>query len=325
MHTDAEGRIYLAAEVIRDPDNDSASGGGIVIQEPSGKARVIRNEQLVSQWRTFGPSTAPPLRVPSRNQIWLCNGFSEQKARLLDLDKGTIVTEASHATIRCLHAIDDAGRLFVSRGPPDDHTRPILVYSPQGQERKTLAVAAKEIRHEPIAIGEDGAIWAVEPKGDVVRWDKQAWTRVVAGPLASVGMIRGQGNLMILDTNRGAILIEGAKEIARGELFELIENERDRIAKGFWRPMPVPIENGGQSSGNRSASDSLGRIWFVNGGSLRVLDGDRWHDATDALVAAGMPGASPSVIFPMGAGDTAANPSLARSRTASINSMTRLT
>ncbi len=116
-------------------------------------------------------------------------------------------------------------------------------------------------------------------------------------------MTPGKGGMLLVQNQMESILYHGEKEIASGDLVDLIEKHREVFQKSFLSERgdstfgPLPRQ------GSRVLADKGGNIWRLEeGGRLLALVGARWQLAHEALVAAGSPDGMASNIMPLGDG-----------------------
>ena len=112
-----------------------------------------------------------------------------------------------------------------------------------------------------------------------------------------------QGRRALAQSPQESILYRGDKEIANGDLVEIIEKNRDVFRRSFAADAPAFSYDPNSRQASQVVADKAGNIWRLEeGGRLLVLVGDRWLLAHEPLVAAGSPGGAVSYTLPLGDG-----------------------
>jgi hypothetical protein len=309
MYADAQGRIFVAADVINDartakPETEPATppdapAGGVVIIEPDGTTRAVRVDGLAAAWHQRDTRFPLPILTRSGGQVWVPNGYSAEPSYLLDLDRQEIVDRLPHTRSGNVEAVDDRGRAYVLATGIGSPRASIMVYTPGGPRSPALEMATKEIGGETVAVSGDGTIWTIDADERLICFDGNVWNVVGTEPVSrAAAIIPGTGGTALICIGNKALVCERSKIVARGDLFELLETEHARIVRHFGPDKPAAPTGSVQIVASRN-----GRIWCLTTNSLRLLVRDRWHDATDALRAAGSRHGNVKILAPIGTGD----------------------
>jgi hypothetical protein len=85
-----------------------------------------------------------------------------------------------------------------------------------------------------------------------------------------------------------ATIFEGPKEIASGEIFDLLQERHARLQKAFGPGVSSRAQLGVRAGNCTLAADRAGNFWFLQSdGRLLVEVGGAWKDANEALTKAG--------------------------------------
>jgi hypothetical protein len=279
LYDDGFGRIFVVAST-----SDRNEADLIIIKDHDGKITKMQGEHFSAGWSMRLNSNKAPILSSTGNRIWL-PGDDAEAPKLLDLKAMEFMDAVPHPTYGELHAVSREGRVFVSA--PGSSANPILVYSPEANATEdSLKHSCIDCLSDLFAIGDDGAVWATDPSGRLVRFNGFQWNPVQGSTHNQINsLIPGHDDVLIACGEKTAAIYQGTQEIGIAEITELIEQHRDLVQKAF-----------GPRSGIRHrvqynqglVADRNGNIWFVQprGRLLVYMDG-AWHDTNESLAQGG--------------------------------------
>lgn len=310
LYSDESGRIYVVADDVRGGDSDATSieessyPGGLVIMEPGGKVAALRDRELVAAFGRVASSLPAGILTADGSRVWLRQRSGRGRPFLFDLSTRKRLNEIPHVGFRTLHAVDRLGRVFVSASNPGSFSHPVMVWSTNGRPNPRLTVETHDIGPGPVTVTGDGTVWATDPDGQLICYTSGEWQTLPEAPFENSSTVRieslipGHGGMVLAQSRDRAALCQPGCVIDSGDLFRVIEDQMDCLCRAFGPDKPQPEQK--QVLQIVAARD--GRIWCLHQRALRVLDGDLWYDATDALLAAGSRHGTTSVLAPIGDG-----------------------
>ncbi|MFI5381884.1 MAG: hypothetical protein ACHRHE_21505 [Tepidisphaerales bacterium] len=307
IYTDSTGSTALAADKIS--QNGQPFGAGLALVDPKQQFKVLAGEEFARDWNPRTAEDSGPLPV-GPNKVWV-------QSRLLDFAAGKTVDALPDTRFKWLHAVQQNGRVFASTREPSQPARPIMVYTPgaPGDGKALEPIVLEAARHgQPetmFAIGSDGAVWTSNLHDELVRFDGKKWTGMTRLPVGRTGWVRlvmgyvigraGEVLVHVYDDPRsginGTVFVAGDTILRDKPLLEMIVENRKLFADAF----AVPDHSNRSSDGLSIFTDKGGNIWVKQERKLRVLVGNTWIDAADALTRAGAP--RPEVEYVCGLGD----------------------
>lgn len=303
LYQDATGRIILAADSVG--DDNLGLQGGIVIVPSNGQPQVMTNKlAAASRWQSNYLGFQPPIFTACGKQVWLFNHGSETPAGLFDIEKKEFVAHLPDPGFSCFHAVDDAGRLFVSRGTLSLAAQQIMVFTPDGKEGKTLQASRRQIMERAwTSVTAEGAVWTVDEQGQLIRFDDGQWqvVRPASGRDRIGMMLAGGDGVVLVQAGSQWVLYRGTDEIGSGQLFGLLEKHRQLLCEAFApdrrqtpRYMTMTL------AGSRD-----GQLWCMTNNGVWLLSDDRWHDSIDPLLKGGSRSGGIEYLAPIGDGSSA--------------------
>lgn len=282
---DSQGRIYVAAEGIKQANSETVAG--LLILDTAGKTRVIAGDQIPLACRKLGDIAPTPILTASGEQMWIPGRYAGSSPVLLDFATGKFVDRLPAAQPVQLQALSAQGRVFASSNQGGVGNTSLMVYTPGGAEAPTLTGVKQDTRslnNSGFEVGDDGSIWVLDPQGNLLRWNGAQWVklRTPLEPNARY-FLPGSEGVMLIDCNGLVLLFQGEKEFGRGSLLQVLKQHHQLLARAF----------GPRRSTDRKAldvslaADAQGNLWCTARQTLHVLVGDRWHESIEGLLAAG--------------------------------------
>ena len=307
IHTDSTGATALAADKIF--QNGQALGPGLAMSHQQQRFSVLVGKEFARDWNAHASEDSGPIPV-GPNRVWV-------QSHLLDLAAGKIIDTLPDTRFQWLHAVQKNGRIFVTVRAPNPTARPIMVYTPDAPDDNTslepivLEAARTSYPEDMFAIGSDGTVWTSNLQDELVRFDGKKWTGVTRLPVGRSGWLRqvmgylvGRGGevlVQIHDDPRaeayGTVFVAGDTICRDLPLAKMITDNRKQFVNAFAAPHPSSRSSDWLSI----VADKGGNIWVKEERKLRVLVGNAWIDAGDALTRAGVP--RPEVEYLAGLGD----------------------
>ena len=247
--------------------------------------------------------------TPSGESLWLPNRYGRGKPMLLDPATGIRLGEISHAGFQSVHAVDHHGRVYVSSPESGSYSQPIMVWSPNGRTNPHLQVVSRDIGPGPVAVSGDGTVWATNPDGQLICLTAGRWHTLDEPPFPKrssnretriESMIPGRDGMVLVQSGDDVALCDPCRIIDTGDVFRVIEDQRGWLHYAFGPDKPRPPQ---EKQALQIVASREGRIWCLHNGALRLLDGDLWYDATDALSAAGSRNGTTKILAPIGNGE----------------------
>ena len=316
LYADETGRVYVLAEMIDGVDADDVNSGGgdgyaggLITAGPNGDVRVLQNDRkLMNAFGRTAGLVPRAILTPGSEAFWLPNSYGRGKPLLLDPVTQKRLGQIPHPGFRVLHAVDRYGRVYTSSSATASETHPLMVWSPHGRTNPSLHVVSHEIGPGPVTVSGDGTVWATNPEGRLICHTNNGWHTLPGSPFpdktrgratAIESMIPGLDGMVLVQNGDRAALCQPGKLIDSGDLFRVIEDQRDWLQYAFGPDKPRPEEK----LALQIVVGGDGRIWCLHNRALRLLDGDLWYDATDALIAAGSRRGVTSILAPIGDGE----------------------
>lgn len=293
MYHDQRGRIYVAANIVKNADGGEGTPG-VIIHDPRGATRFLRDdEQFVTAWMPAGGHELPIL-TPDENAIWLPNPRGGGPAYLYDLGSAKVAARLHDPKYCYLVAVAEKGRLFVKKTSGIER---VMVFSPSGRAQPALESTIKKIGHGPVAASGDGTIYTIDDERLPICWTGGKWHRLSDRPHRkfSTSVVPGRGNMALIADGLDVLLCEGPTVIAEGNLTDLVEKRNEWLVNAFAHsrpqpPAPQPLQ---------VAVSRAGLTWCLTG-KLRLFADGAWHDPIAALKAAGSKRGNVKLLAPIG-------------------------
>ena len=314
LFQDPAGKVGVIAQILRDAQ--SRQGPGIALMDDKNHAQVICTKNLTFFGFNYQNESLPVVAASGRRAWWPRN-LTGEEVQLYDADIDEFIDAAPMPLYGGIQAVSAEGSVFLAKIAAGNPGEQIMVYTPGAPETRTILKMEKFPTQFPqFALTDDGAIWALQKEenlqprpggnwgGKLVRYDGKAWQTLDAQPSQMVqSLTPGKGGVLLVQNQAESILYRGDKEIATGDLVELIEKQRAVFRGSFATDMPFSSYDPNARQASQVLADKAGNIWRLEeGGRLLVLIGDRWQLAHEALVAAGSPAGAVSYIVPLGDG-----------------------
>jgi hypothetical protein len=300
LFQDPTGKVGVFAQSIRDAK--SHQGPGFAILENKQDAKAIFLPSPTSVINRFTYENMPVVSASGR-QIWWPSNLTGEAVQMYDDKIDEFTDTAPMPLYGGVQAVSNEGNVYLAKfnTTPGD---PIMVYTPDAPETRTLLTMEKFPMYFPqFALADDGAIWAVQrednpiprPNGNwggrLARYDGKEWHTLDTQPSQMIQSITpGKGGVMLVQNHMEAILYRGEKEIASGDLVDIIEKNREVFKESFGPDSPNISYDPNSQQTTQVIADKAGNIWRrEESGRLLVLIGDNWVLAHEPLVAAGSP------------------------------------
>jgi hypothetical protein len=235
--------------------------------------------------------------------------------QLYDASLDMFIDTAPMPIFGCILAVSQEGRVFLAKNIGGaGGGEPIMCYTPGAPETRTLLKMEKfPVMYPFFSFADDGSIWALQREenpvarpggnwgGKIVRYDGKTWTPLDSQPSQmAFSFMPGKDGIMLVQSQMESILYRGEKEIASGDLVDMIEKNKEVFQKNFDSDMPN-FQNFTGRPTTQIVADKAGNIWRLEeGGRLLVLVGDKWLLAHEPLVAAGSSSGMMFSIAPLG-------------------------
>ena len=280
---DDPGVMYVGSEEIQ--EGGESVGPGVVVAEVAGRYRLLKGAEFFQACLHLYSGVFWPVVLKPGRFVWLAgHRYVRRPARLLDVEKGQFVAEPPEKQVGWLHAVRSDGTVFLSQRDPVQGGA-VYAFKPGApDDRQFLSGETFSLGRERgnAVVARDGAVWAgLEDKG-FSRFDGKAWqpVKALAGEKSVVWLDFGRNGEVLLYTDKGYELLDaqGGSVGEDEDLAALVVRCRARITAAFSGPRGV--------DNNGIVVDKGGNIWLVE--SLKVLAGDQWLEASQALSDAGM-------------------------------------
>jgi hypothetical protein len=313
LFQDAAGKVGVIAQSVC--DRQSRQGPGVAVLDGNKPAQVIFAKNLANRSLAYQIENLPVAADSGRHAWWPRNLIGET-VQLHDSEIDDFIDAAPMPLYGSVQAVSAEGRVFLAKFAAANPGERIMVYTPGAPETRTiLKMEKKPVMFPQFALTDDGAVWAFEREeatlrragswgAKLVRYDGKSWTAPDVQPTQMPqSMTPGKGGVLLVQTPMESILYRGEKQIATGDLVDLIEKQREVFQKSFGPDMPPAAYDTNARQANQIAADKAGNIWRLDeSGRLLALVGNRWLLAHEALVAAGSPAGTVSQIMLLGDG-----------------------
>jgi hypothetical protein len=314
LYQDPAGKVGVIAQILRDAQ--SRQGPGIAVLDDHHQAKAIFTKKLSFSGFNYQNENLPVV-APSGRHSWWPRNLTGESVQLYDAEIDEFIDAAPVPLYGSILAVSAEGSVFLAKMVAVNSGERIMVYTPGAPETRTILKMEKHpVQFPQFSVTDDGAIWALEREenpqlrlggnwgGKLVRYDGKNWQTPEAQPSQMVQTLTpGKGGVLLMQNQMECILYRGEKEIATGDLVDLIEKHREVFQNSFGPDMTGSAYNPNPRQGSQVLADKAGNIWRLEeGGRLLALVGDRWQLAHEALVAAGSPDGMASYIMPLGDG-----------------------
>ncbi|HET6441528.1 MAG TPA: hypothetical protein VFH53_04050, partial [Phycisphaerae bacterium] len=281
---DDPGVMYVGSEEIQ--EGGKSVGPGVVVAEVAGRYRLLEGPEFLQAWHHLYSGVFWPVVLKPSRLVWLAGDYVRRPACLLDVEKGQFVAVPPEKQIGWLHAVRSDGTVFLSRSDPVQGGG-VYVFKPGAPEdRQFLSGQTFSLGRERdnAVVARDGAVWAGLEDQGFSRFDGKVWqpVKALAGKKSVLWVDFGRNGEVLLKTDTGYELLDakGDSVGADEDLAALVVRCRARITAVFAHRHGVELTGIGVDKG--------GNIWLVERRRLRVLVGERWLEANQALCDAGM-------------------------------------
>jgi hypothetical protein len=287
-----DGRVFLSSFSISGGDLASR-GAGVLMVDAKGSVSTFCGRELRAGFQASSYRESSPLAVSGADRIWL-QGTGDLPPRLLDLKTGKFVAALPSRSFACLQLALRDGTLYASRLSRSYPRRPVMVYRPGKPDDRVFLKTALRIKlarnsARAWSVASDGSIWAESAEHGMVRFAGKGWEEVreLKGRRGLDCLIAGlNGRLLAVFAKKGgAALIRPGGAQWRASLLELVKARRKEVAaafpgSGFRDGLQLAVP------GLCLCADKAGNIWVYSYPKLNVLVGEKWIDASDALIKA---------------------------------------
>ena len=299
---DESGRIFIASKEIS--DGASPFGPGMAIIAADGKASLLSGAEFERGLSDPGfGSHSQAVLVNSGKGAWLPFRGSGEPPRLLDFEKKQFTDTLPRGNCRGVRAVTADGRVFADIATGTSGTVPIIVYTPKGSAGRELHKELEvPMRTAHYAVTDDGAVWFLSSAGELMCMKAASPPAKVAALTWSAELLPGHHGILLASANDYGSLYRGSDLVAAGPISELIEDHAAEFRQGFG-PEPLGPGYADPSSTIDLAADKAGNIWWRDSQRrLFVWDGNRWHNAHEALIAGGAQAGVAGWVHPLGDG-----------------------
>ncbi len=311
IYQDAAGRMYLLAEDIRD-EKSSRSGAGLAVIVGGKIDKILFNQELTAHRQHCYLGESLPHFCADGRRVWWPMCDPGPAGRLLDMDRGDLGERLPLPAPTWIRAVGGDGRVFLGENWTYlDSTSLVRVFNPGVRDdRIPLKVDTTDVQLRNLVVADDGAIWTVQKRRGLVRFDGAKWTPVghhTAGDSADTApqirtMLPGKGGRMLVRTDDHDAIYDGDKEIARGPITDIIEQHPDVIRQTFTPDRGAPTNMNPVNAAFSIIADKAGNIWYLENHRLQVYVRDHWVSANEPLTSAGSPHGSAQYLTAVGDG-----------------------
>jgi hypothetical protein len=312
LFQDPAGNLGIVAQTMR--DSQERQGPGIALLDKKNHATAI----FMAGQSQFGhnfQNESLPVADASGKKAWWPRNMTGDSVQLYDASLDMFIDTAPMPIFGCILAVSQEGRVFLAKNIGGaGGGEPIMCYTPGAPETRTLLKMEKfPVMYPFFSFADDGSIWALQREenpvarpggnwgGKIVRYDGKTWTAPDTQPSQmAFSFVPGKDGVMLAQSPMESILYRGEKEIASGDLVDMIEKNREVFQKNFVSDLPSFLNFTGRQA-SQILADKAGNIWRLEeNGRLLVLVGDKWLLAHEPLVAAGSASGMMFSMAPLG-------------------------
>jgi hypothetical protein len=187
-----------------------------------------------------------------------------------------------------------------------------MVYQPGARDDIAGApVTSVATSSGAFCVASDGAVWAERADSGVARFDGKKWTPVpaLAGERGVTLLVAGSNGEILFTAGKKVGMVSGDKVVRAATLEQLVEQNKDAVAKAF------PTANPDGLSGGSVAlfGDPVGNVWLREP-AMKVFTDAGWQDLLKETLAAGGKSFQVMSFVPIGDGSRVLVRQIAASR-----------